>query len=64
MSIALHIFGWGFLALAVLGFFAFKAADRPGDDFGSGILAWLLIALAVLFFIVWVLLAIIKAASA
>lgn len=28
---------------------AFKAADRPGDDFGAGMLVWLLAFVALIF---------------
>lgn len=57
MTIALWVFGLLCLALGCTSFGLWQVADRPGDDFGWGMLAWVSMALAVILFLVWLMLA-------
>lgn len=36
---------------------AYSAADRPGDDFGTGLLAWLAIAISIVLTVIYLSLA-------
>lgn len=40
--IAAVILFWGFA------FLAYRVADRPGDNFGAGVLAWVLLVVSIL----------------
>lgn len=43
----------GMIAFWLLSLYMYWAADRPGDDFGAGVLAWLLIAVSVILTILY-----------
>lgn len=43
----MKILGLIVIVLWILGGLLFASASRPGDDFGSGIIAWLVLFLAV-----------------
>ena len=61
MATAIHVLFFAWLALGVLAFFLFKAADRPADDFGAVFPAIGVAALAVLCFLVWLVLLVARA---
>ena len=64
MHLALQITGYSALAFMAISFYFYKAADRPGDDFGAAFPALLSFAITGLLALSWIVLIIIKAARA
>lgn len=42
------------ICVSIGAFFLYRWADSPGDDFGRGAVAWLVIAIAAILLIAWI----------
>lgn len=64
MHTALYVTGFGALIFGAITFYFYRAADRPGDDFGAAIPALLSVGVTGLLALAWIILIVIKAANA